>query len=187
MDVMEWLEKVSEKVQIEDKDIGTHFVYVSKYDGSYITMEGQEKNVKYLAKHEITDQLTHGVGFSPKDDKWYGWSHRAIYGFTIGSTCEKGDCHYQGSSEEAQKEAAIAFWDDEGHENTRCIGVNVNEQGERFFIINWEYSDDIPNEKLRNHISGVEHFIAPVGKGEWVAETMEDAKQMAIDFNAGVS
>ena len=34
------------------------------------------------------------VGFSVKDGKWYGWSHRAIYGFKIGSTCKMGDCHY---------------------------------------------------------------------------------------------
>ena len=34
------------------------------------------------------------IGFSSKDVKWYGWSHRAIFGFKIGSTCKKGDCHY---------------------------------------------------------------------------------------------
>ncbi len=34
------------------------------------------------------------VGFSTKDGKWYGWSHRALYGFKPGSTCKKGDCHY---------------------------------------------------------------------------------------------
>jgi hypothetical protein len=35
------------------------------------------------------------IGFSVKDGKWYGWSHRAIFGFKIGSKCLKGDCHYQ--------------------------------------------------------------------------------------------
>lgn len=34
------------------------------------------------------------IGFSVKDGKWYGWSHRAIFGFKIGSKCSKGDCHY---------------------------------------------------------------------------------------------
>ena len=34
------------------------------------------------------------IGFSHKDGKWYGWSHRAIFGFKKGSTCKKGDCHY---------------------------------------------------------------------------------------------
>jgi hypothetical protein len=34
------------------------------------------------------------IGFSSKNGKWYGWSHRAICGFRIGSKCRKGDCHY---------------------------------------------------------------------------------------------
>lgn len=27
-----------------------------------------------------------------KEQKWYGWSHRAIYGFGIGDIVEEGDC-----------------------------------------------------------------------------------------------
>lgn len=95
--------------------------YYSKFDDSYLTVVGLENNLKFLAEYDISEQLTHGVGFSPTNNKWYGWSHRAIYGFSVGSTCKKGDCHYTPE------------------------------------------------------------------KGEWVAQTMEDAKQMAIDFNEGVS
>ncbi len=32
------------------------------------------------------------IGFDPVSKKWYGWSHRAIYGFGIGHTVKKGDC-----------------------------------------------------------------------------------------------
>lgn len=32
------------------------------------------------------------IGFSKKDQKWYGWSHRAIYGFSVGDVVEDGDC-----------------------------------------------------------------------------------------------
>lgn len=32
------------------------------------------------------------IGKSRKDGKWYGWSHRAIYGFKIGDKVKKGDC-----------------------------------------------------------------------------------------------
>ena len=32
------------------------------------------------------------IGFSQKDGKWYGWSHRAIYGFKPGDVVEKGSC-----------------------------------------------------------------------------------------------
>ena len=32
------------------------------------------------------------IGKSTKDGKWYGWSHRAIYGFQIGDIVQEGDC-----------------------------------------------------------------------------------------------
>ena len=32
------------------------------------------------------------IGFCEKEQKWYGWSHRAIFGFGIGSEVEEGDC-----------------------------------------------------------------------------------------------
>ncbi len=32
------------------------------------------------------------IGFSNRDQKWYGWSHRAIFGFGIGDIANKGDC-----------------------------------------------------------------------------------------------
>ena len=30
------------------------------------------------------------IGFCEKDQKWYGWSHRALYGFGIGHKVKKG-------------------------------------------------------------------------------------------------
>lgn len=32
------------------------------------------------------------IGFSEKEQKWYGWSHRAMCGFKIGDVVKKGDC-----------------------------------------------------------------------------------------------
>ena len=32
------------------------------------------------------------IGFCEAEKKWYGWSHRAIFGFTIGSIAKEGDC-----------------------------------------------------------------------------------------------
>ena len=32
------------------------------------------------------------IGFSARDRKWYGWSHRAIYGFSVGDVVKEGDC-----------------------------------------------------------------------------------------------
>lgn len=32
------------------------------------------------------------IGFCDKEQKWYGWSHRAIYGFGVGDVVSEGDC-----------------------------------------------------------------------------------------------
>lgn len=180
MKIQEYLNKVAyidkSKIEGDNED-----VYYSKFDNSYITRVGMEKNVKHLADREITDQLTHGVGFSPKDNKWYGWSHRAIYGFEIGSTCKKGDVHYTPATVEDALEDALSFWSDEDHTNIKAEVLDDNR-----IKISWIYSKTIPNKKLRGERSTViQEYV--LGKGEWTAETMEDAKQMAIDFCEGVS
>lgn len=51
------------------------------------------------------DSRVCSIGFSTKDGKWYGWSHRAIFGFKVGSKCRKGDCHYK-----ARKEGGRGEW-----------------------------------------------------------------------------
>ena len=185
MNVSDYLEVVGYKSTMEIMGSPSE-VWKSKYDDSYMTHVGMEENVQFLADREITEYLTHGVGFSPAHGKWYGWSHRAIYGFEVGSTCNKGDCHYVASTNEDNEQAAIAFWEGENHLNTRCEGV-VKKDGEKYFDIKWEYDDKVPNEKLRGTSGGNLHHMKPLGRGKWTAKTMEDAKQMAQDFNEGVS
>lgn len=45
-------------------------------------------------KSEMT-QLEDQIGFHEPTQKWYGWSHRAYYGFGIGDKIKKGDCGYE--------------------------------------------------------------------------------------------
>jgi len=158
--------------------------YYSKHDDSYMTFVGLEDGLKYLADREITGELTHGVGFSPKDGKWYGWSHRAIFGFEVGSTCKKGDCHYRAGSLKDELEAAVLFWDAVGHE-----GTNATLREDGAISVTWKHDDSAPNKKIHVTVSGADWHYDPdnYGKGEWTAKTMEDAKQMAQDFNSGVS
>lgn len=75
---------------------------VSGEEGNFYNKEGvyvgNPDFVKVLADRQISPekaQPDHGVcsiGFSDKDQKWYGWSHRAIYGFGVGHKCKAGDC-----------------------------------------------------------------------------------------------
>ena len=55
----------------------------------------EESNLeKYMQKHGIKkprDIHKTPIGFSEKEQKWYGWSHRAIYGLKVGDKCKPKD------------------------------------------------------------------------------------------------
>ena len=76
--------------------------YVDKSTGAYVTTEPFDEKptgtMKFFAKHGISKVYNGSIGFSEKEQKWYGWSHRAIYGFGIGSKVKKGDCGYKGKT-----------------------------------------------------------------------------------------
>ncbi len=63
-------------------------------DRSFLEMNQAELAKKYgIERFEYphaTSTIKH-IGFAPKEQKWYGWSHRAIYGFKVGDTVKKGD------------------------------------------------------------------------------------------------
>lgn len=67
---------------------------VYNLDGDYV---GDPDMADHLAELGITPERRTptssvcSVGFSEKSNKWYGWSHRAIHGFTIGDQVEAGD------------------------------------------------------------------------------------------------
>lgn len=56
---------------------------------------------KFFNKHGIVPQKidstykVDSIGFSEKEQKWYGWSHRAIYGFGIGTKSKPGNVGYE--------------------------------------------------------------------------------------------
>lgn len=129
------------------------------------------------------------IGFCAKDQKWYGWSHRAIYGFGVGSSVKIGDLAYKPRDEAGFRRKYLQFFGvNKYHKNERVVD-SVSADGDRGALITATYTDDVPNEKLR----GTEYRIFwpykndKMGRGEWVAETLEDARQMAIDFADGVS
>lgn len=80
---------------------------------------------KFFDKHGIEPQKIdsihnmNSIGWSEKEQKWYGWSHRAIYGFKIGDKSGPGKVGYQtlkykewpteANTKEDCKKMAIAF------------------------------------------------------------------------------
>lgn len=86
----------------------------SVYSGKlYVCALSQTKFLRFLADKDIThlDCLPFdnckvaSIGFSEKEQKWYGWSHRAIYGFGIGYIAKDGDsCTTSGWTDDYLKE-----------------------------------------------------------------------------------
>ena len=59
---------------------------------------------------------TCSVGYSRLEEKWFGWSHRAIYGFGVGSTVKRGDCAYVPDNHTEMYDSLRSFfqeWDDD--------------------------------------------------------------------------
>lgn len=176
-------------------------VYYSKVDGSYLTRVGMEQDLNFLFKRGITEQIQDGygepttccIGFNPIEQKWYGWSHRAIYGFGIGSECKKGDCGYAPSNQDEFIEKVYTFWEDKeysiGDERTE-VGLGKDHDGNDVMGVyfKYTYNDKVPNKKLiGTEFVYFSFFPKKWGRGEWTAKTIEDAKQMAIEFARSIS
>ena len=70
---------------------------------------------EFMDKHDIKQEKG-SIGFSEKEQKYYGWSHRAIYGFGIGDIVKEGDViaesfsvGFEAKNLDDSKRMAIAF------------------------------------------------------------------------------
>ena len=121
-----------------------------------------------------------------------GWYHKVYGAFgtsrdaLIGSECKKGQLHYIPTDEYDFLDDCVNFWSNEDHLNVS--GGFGEQEGMEGVLIKWDYSVKVKNESLRGTTGGTfEPFPGEWGRGEWVAKTLEDAKQMACDFSRGVS
>jgi len=113
------------------------------------------------------------IGWCETKQKWFGWSHRAIYGFEVGSTTKLGDCGYKPSNKDEFLDA-LKDWYNDG----RYDKLKFTELGGGVHIIST--MGELSSEQF-------EPYPDNWGKGEWTAYTLNDAKQMAKDFAEGVS
>lgn len=91
------------KLVIENIDNRRYYLTVTNDDGVYI---GVPEFADILVRKGIHNPLpipkeftsdekesrVCSIGKSVIDNKWYGWSHRAMYGFEIGDSVKEGDC-----------------------------------------------------------------------------------------------
>jgi len=169
--------------QFDMDDIKVKTAYTP--DGHYI---GDSKTAYRLCKKRgikpepiDSEHNVCSIGFCEKEQKWYGWSHRAIYGFGIGSTCKKGDCHYVPTSFEEIQVDCYAKEEDDCVANCTVALEPVNpDEPERV-------QRAIPDSEEGRCVCAQENCVFEVGRGEWVAKTLDDAKQMAVDFAKSVA
>ncbi len=178
----------------------------SKIDGGYI---GTEVVAKMLEKRGIAPQRSEpsrnfcSIGFSERDQKWYGWSHRALYGFGVGSTVEPGDCAYTADNPEEMIDDYANFFADISQEAADQHRAECQILEDRSGIRILHTPIEIPMAESIEHLAEIIEGDAPTppterlfedavstrkcGRGTWTAATLGDAKQMAMDFAEGVS
>lgn len=161
-----------------------YLICKSKQDDSYIGTPNEvyvlikKFKIERFYKSRI-DHKVASIGFNPIEKIWYGWSHRAIYGFTIGSKIKKGNCGYRPSNIDELIESEKRWHENiMEHEN---IEITINEETNIMIIKSSSKKSDISSIQEIN----LDDF--PYGKGEWEAKSLLDAKQMAIDFADSVS
>lgn len=185
MDMMQWLEEHAELVDGWIPGTDARF-WVTRSRGDYITHEGMEDDLPpFLPKLKYVSSIWEAgkpitMGFCEEEQKWYGWTHRAAYGFGVGSTCKKGDVHYRPVDKDDFLDDMIRFWTEDTHINVR------GEHCDGGVYVEWEVSETAPNEQARGKTHGCRsEYPETWGRGEWTAETLADARQMAIDFAEG--
>jgi hypothetical protein len=206
-------------------------------DGSYI---GNSKWAYRLWKRGIKPEYrtehsrTCSIGFCEAEQKWYGWSHRAIYGFGIGSTVKKGDCGYAPANREDYIEGLRRWYSDRldveiiVHDDPNSVRVKEEYEYPKLDVgVPNEYGQHDPSDGDKEAFPGVlvrkevvgpyievccvieqkqrnakgkltqktipirRSVIHPIdieyGRGEWAAQNLDEAKEMAIAFAESVS
>ncbi len=172
-------------VDADSKEDKMYYIAAYNDNGDYV---GNREDGRYYEKRGIVPELrdssckTCSIGFCESEQKWYGWSHRAIFGFGIGSTVKKGDCAYVPSSVDELYDSVIPFSDPK---------YGSIEKFEDSVKITYNMCELLWNEDETEAVGAIpadpEYQIIKCGKGEWTAKTLDDAKQMAIDFAEGVA
>ncbi len=67
-----------------------YYIGSSKWAHSLIVKRGIKPQPRL--RTEGSSGKVCSIGFCEREQKWYGWSHRAIFGFGIGDAVKQGDC-----------------------------------------------------------------------------------------------
>jgi len=180
----------------DDEDFNLGPCFIHKTNNSFMTRNDDDSlktEWKFIIDYDIDSDIHYNHGFSTKNQKWYGWSHRAIYGFGIGSKVVEESIAYIPKDSKAFVEYAKSFWSDKWDGAKRTV-IDVkdnikNPDGEEMgcnITLKTEYFDK-QKDKEDQYEEMFMMYPPEWGKGEWTALTLDDAKIMALDFARGAS
>ena len=182
------------------EEINPRFTAITSYYNDSAERIGDKDMAILLTKMGIAPTLRDGnheicsIGFCEREQKWYGWSHRAMHGFGIGDSVKRGDCAYKPMDADDYVRSMVEFWTEDYYRDVKAVFDDFpypeTELGESKpdFCVEWTYTDDVPNEKIWGCKGGQScWFPEKFGRGEWTAQTLEDCRQMAEDFAEGVN
>lgn len=140
--------------------------YVGDYDTAKMLMDKGIEPMLASPDHSVCS-----IGFCPEESKWYGWSHRAMNSFGIGSEVKFGDIAYGAPDVNMHCKSVELFYSDMSGD-TQVVPLSSNS-----IKVTTKYGD-LTSERTETFHKG---------KGEWMAESLDDAKHMATQFAESVS
>lgn len=127
----------------------------------------------FIKKYDIKPEKGN-IGFSEKHQKYFGWSHRAFFGFKVGSKVKVGDCGFSPSNKEEFLDSLKSWY------KTDYKDVEYDETAKGVKVT---YS--FGKSKVRT--DEFKPYPKKWGKGAWTAKNLDDAKEMAKAFAESVS
>lgn len=147
---------------------------------SYYILSAYTKDEVYIGEIDLAYRLykkgikpelarignTCSIGFCEREQRWYAWA-RCWTSFGVGSKVNKGDIAYIPNSIENAIEVVREFWLSNNKEVVvKAITNNLLE----IELHRMDGSIHIMRQEFR------------LGRGEWVAQSLDDAKEMASDY-----
>jgi hypothetical protein len=189
--------EIADIEQHEYYDIRTEHIW---FDGSgrdepVVMRVGYNKQGKYIGEEAFTRRLVDdlgiipdvanpgdtvcSIGFCPKEQAWYGWSHRGRASFKVGSVVRPGDCAYTPDTLDSWIQDVV-----------RWHTSDVDNRSKSSITFQWSAEDQtltVCDSSTSNKCQVVKFDPKNLGEGEWQAETLDDARHMARRYAAAVA
>lgn len=169
----------------ENMDFGK--CWMKKDSDQYFCHDGLLNDYKFLLDHDIDELIEFNLGFSSKNQKYYGWSHRAIFGFGIGYKIKKGDVCYVSETIEEEIEHLKSWHSEDSEEiNTSISDMNISNSTISFNHIT-KHKEPSKTDKIQKISYDLSPLIGTTLSGEFEIRSLEESKEIAIRFAKEVS